>query len=204
MQIGKVLGTPIKVDTTTSMATRVKFARLCVEIDLSKSLLTRVQVGSLSQAIEYEALHTVSFSCGIVGHRMDKCPAHQPPSESNTKEAAASDKPDMETRVSTANYGPWMLVQRKFRRGSTQKVKAQQNGRDHDSSNRFVALDSLENMEDEIPVNEEVIEAWNKGLRGDSARLSPLRKLRRKQESRKLKLLKIGPPLSLKHSLILF
>lgn len=72
MDIGKQLGKAIRLDTNTSSASRGKFARICVEVDLSKPLVSRVQVQGLSQAIEYEALHTVCFSCGIVGHRMDK------------------------------------------------------------------------------------------------------------------------------------
>lgn len=42
MEIGNQIGKPIKVDTKTTMATRGKFARVCVEVNLSKPLITRV------------------------------------------------------------------------------------------------------------------------------------------------------------------
>lgn len=78
----------------------------------------------------------------------------------------------METRPVADNFGPWMLVKRKFRKGSAQKGKSQQIDRDLDPNKKFVQLDSLESMEDEIAVNGEVIAACNKGVREDSARLS--------------------------------
>ncbi|KAI7983905.1 hypothetical protein LOK49_LG15G00480 [Camellia lanceoleosa] len=36
--IAKSLGKPLKIDWTTAMATRGKFARICIEMDLSKPL----------------------------------------------------------------------------------------------------------------------------------------------------------------------
>lgn len=144
-------------------------------MDLAKPLVSRVQVGGLSQAIEYEALHTVCFSCGVVGHRIDQCSnkSSEPVRTAipATMEQEQGNSSKMETKAVTENCGPWMLVKRKFWKGSTNKGKSQHNGRSQDS-NRFKALDSLENLEEDCPVNDEVIEAWNKGVSGESARLS--------------------------------
>lgn len=57
---------------------------------------------------------------------------------------------NQEDRNKVMTGGTWMLVQRKFRKSTAKKGKQQLNNRDHDSNNRYVALDSLENMEEEI------------------------------------------------------
>ncbi|PPR90369.1 hypothetical protein GOBAR_AA30316 [Gossypium barbadense] len=41
IRIGKLVGKPIKVDSNTSLGTRGKFAGICVEVDLSKPLLSQ-------------------------------------------------------------------------------------------------------------------------------------------------------------------
>ncbi|OMO97270.1 hypothetical protein CCACVL1_04612 [Corchorus capsularis] len=43
MNVGRQLGKPIRLDTNTSKVVRGKFARICVEIDLFKPLVSRVQ-----------------------------------------------------------------------------------------------------------------------------------------------------------------
>ncbi|XP_028061200.1 uncharacterized protein LOC114264702 [Camellia sinensis] len=68
-----VLGTPLKVDISTAMAARGKYARVCVEIDLHKPLISRITIGRYHYVVEYEHLHTLCFSCGRVGHRKEKC-----------------------------------------------------------------------------------------------------------------------------------
>lgn len=63
-----------KLDANTSLASRGKFARICVDIDLCKPLVSKVHIGDFVQVIEYEAIHTLCFECGVVGHRKDNCP----------------------------------------------------------------------------------------------------------------------------------
>lgn len=41
IKIGKNVGRPVKVDNTTSLVSKGKFARVCVEIDFSKPLLSK-------------------------------------------------------------------------------------------------------------------------------------------------------------------
>ncbi|MBA0699118.1 hypothetical protein Goari_000782 [Gossypium aridum] len=36
IKVGKLVGRPIKLDSNTTYTTRGKFARICIEIDLSK------------------------------------------------------------------------------------------------------------------------------------------------------------------------
>ncbi|XVF38700.1 hypothetical protein REPUB_Repub20aG0124200 [Reevesia pubescens] len=74
MDIGRKIGKPLRLDASTSLAIRSKFAHICVEVDLSKLFISRVRVGHFIQIIEYEAMHTVCFECGIYDHHVDNCP----------------------------------------------------------------------------------------------------------------------------------
>lgn len=69
MKIGKQIGRPVKIDTTTSLASIGKFARICVEVDLSKSLLAKFTLEEEVLPIEYEGINLVCFQCGIYGHK---------------------------------------------------------------------------------------------------------------------------------------
>lgn len=57
------------MDPNTSYATRGKFARVCVEIDLNKPLVPKIYVGGNWQTIEYEGLNLICFKCGHVDHK---------------------------------------------------------------------------------------------------------------------------------------
>lgn len=67
MKIGRQIGRPVKIDITTSLISIGKFARLCVEVDLSKPLLAKFTVGETVIPIEYEGIHMVCFICGFMG-----------------------------------------------------------------------------------------------------------------------------------------
>ncbi|KAF7833066.1 uncharacterized protein G2W53_015399 [Senna tora] len=72
-RIGGLIGKTLKVDPTTSLTSRGKFARICVEINLKKQLVPWVEVTGRSYAVEYEGLHMVCFHCGRYGHTKDGC-----------------------------------------------------------------------------------------------------------------------------------
>ncbi|RYR05350.1 hypothetical protein Ahy_B06g085220 [Arachis hypogaea] len=59
----------LKVDHATSIHSRGRFARICVEIDLSKKLVPRISVMGYTLSIEYEGLHLICFECGKYGHK---------------------------------------------------------------------------------------------------------------------------------------
>lgn len=72
-QIGASLGTMPKIDKTTSVHSRGKFARICVELDLSNPLISHIEIRGYHLNIEYEGLHQICFSCGRYGHKADRC-----------------------------------------------------------------------------------------------------------------------------------
>ncbi|KAL7211244.1 hypothetical protein ACSBR2_014178 [Camellia fascicularis] len=71
--IAKALGVPLKVDIHTAMVARGKHARVCVEIDLRKPLISHFTIDKYTYGVEYERLHSLCFSCGRIGHRQESC-----------------------------------------------------------------------------------------------------------------------------------
>lgn len=68
-RIGNVLGSMLKVNKLTSIHSRGRFARLCVELDFSHPLTMHIMVRSNLVYLEYEGLHVVCFKCGVYGHK---------------------------------------------------------------------------------------------------------------------------------------
>lgn len=78
VKIGKNAGRPIKVDNTTSLVSKGSFARVCVEIDISKPLISKFTLEQKVWPIVYEGLHLVCFSCGLYGHKAEQCGKDSP------------------------------------------------------------------------------------------------------------------------------
>ncbi|XP_028052338.1 uncharacterized protein LOC114256851 [Camellia sinensis] len=134
--IAKVLGKPLKVDINTAMAARGKYARVCIEMDLRKPLVSHITIGRYNYVVEYEHLHLLCFSCGRVGHRKEKCPefsviqsekmtkkmtVNQMDAASGLKETQPNGHTDHElsTDKETHGYGPWTIAttRRKYLHG---------------------------------------------------------------------------------------
>ncbi|CAN1181686.1 hypothetical protein LINPERHAP2_LOCUS35546 [Linum perenne] len=67
-RIGDRIGKIVRIDHTTLEASRGNFARICVEVDLSKPLLSKYHLRRRVRRIEYEGLHTICFACGCYEH----------------------------------------------------------------------------------------------------------------------------------------
>lgn len=108
----------IKVDVATLLASRVKFARVCVEVDLEKPLMVGYQMHGEFWRQQYEGLHDLCFGCGRYGHMDATCLLKDAGAEGDRKDAGqvtTSDKPKrMETQNEehpTSGYDDWMVVQ---------------------------------------------------------------------------------------------
>ncbi|XP_039136891.1 receptor-like protein EIX2 [Dioscorea cayenensis subsp. rotundata] len=70
-------GNLIKVDEFTSTLARSKYARVCIEIDLSKPLCRGFWIGDDFQrvfvVVMYERLPTFCYNCGLIGHGSKSC-----------------------------------------------------------------------------------------------------------------------------------
>ena len=54
LQIGKAIGNVLRVDTHTASKSRGRFARLCVQVDVEKPLVTAILIGKREQSVCYE------------------------------------------------------------------------------------------------------------------------------------------------------
>ncbi|XP_057724138.1 uncharacterized protein LOC130940104 [Arachis stenosperma] len=70
-KVGKALGTMLKIDELTSIHSRGKFARVCVEIDLRKPVIPIFSTLGKEFKLEYEGLYQICFKCGRYGHRLE-------------------------------------------------------------------------------------------------------------------------------------
>ena len=74
LHMGKAIGNVLRVDTHTASESRGRFARLCVQIDVEKLLVTAVLIGRFEQAVYYEGIQKLYFAYGRMGHRKENCP----------------------------------------------------------------------------------------------------------------------------------
>lgn len=72
-RIGNLLGKLLKIDSLTTDQNRGKFARLCVELDLTKPLEAFTQINQVWYNIEYEGLPDICYLCGRYGHKKENC-----------------------------------------------------------------------------------------------------------------------------------
>ena len=63
----------MKVDATTLEQARGKYARICIEVDLKKELLSEFALHGKTYCLQYESLHTVCFCCGLYEHLLEAC-----------------------------------------------------------------------------------------------------------------------------------
>lgn len=84
-EIGKNVGRFVKVDDHTwktiankgqpgAATERARFARICVKVDLRKTLVSKFVFEEEEFKIEYEGLNLICFECGKFGHKKETCP----------------------------------------------------------------------------------------------------------------------------------
>ncbi|CAN1185242.1 hypothetical protein LINPERHAP2_LOCUS37435, partial [Linum perenne] len=70
-RIGNYIGKTVLLDLATSAGARARYARVCVEVDLTKPLLGKYIIDNRVYRVEYESLENICFSCGVYGHKED-------------------------------------------------------------------------------------------------------------------------------------
>ena len=115
----------LKIDKTTAIGTQGNYEWICVEVDLTKLLLSKFKLRRRIQQITYEGLHLICFQCGQYGHKKENCLYGEMHRETS-HESTAMDQSLRETVTNrgvgidvktpeiipeiTHQYGLWMVI----------------------------------------------------------------------------------------------
>ncbi|XP_058746880.1 uncharacterized protein LOC131619849 [Vicia villosa] len=152
--IGNRIGKTVKVDKTTSQVERGKYARICVEVDLSKPLLAMFTIKKKMYKIEYEGLHLICLVCGRFGHYKEGCSENKRVNNDSSEKGGNSSEATHgvgDLLQGGMGDGPWKVVQKQIRGKKLMGEKKNSspaiiNGRSGISGSRFNLL-SQENPE---------------------------------------------------------
>lgn len=78
IRLGSILGNVLRVHPSTMNLTQQRYAKVCVELDVSKSLLEKLWIGTSKEygweiSLEYEGNHAYCEYCGLLGHTLGLC-----------------------------------------------------------------------------------------------------------------------------------
>ncbi|CAN0905673.1 hypothetical protein LINGRAHAP2_LOCUS23805 [Linum grandiflorum] len=112
MRIASRIGKPVGVDRATKERARGKYARVCVEVNLTKALLPKYKIEGIPYLIVYEGFHKICTNCGAYGAPTHLCKCQNP--------LEAPPETEMTSFVHNASngkvFGDWMMPRRKYRR----------------------------------------------------------------------------------------
>ncbi|CAL9223353.1 unnamed protein product [Arabidopsis halleri] len=118
-EIARGLGKPLKVDVTTLKFERARFARICVEVNLSKPLKGTVLINGERYFVAYEGLTKICSMCGLYGHLVHTCPK----GAADREIAVAESNKAKETVVPPREDDGFTVVRRAGRRPSAPAQK---------------------------------------------------------------------------------
>ncbi|CAL1410590.1 unnamed protein product [Linum trigynum] len=164
MRIAARAGTPVRVYRAKKLGARGVYARACIEVDLTKPLLSKYKVEGVEYEINYEGLDNVCFECGMYGHSKNACPTLH--SNEHTQETTLGGNPTDQVKHTEA-YGEWMIAKRRERRpnrradqgvvGNPTGKKASRDGNFAPGS-RFSVLECEEVDNDIVPTKDTEME----------------------------------------------
>ncbi|KAK3185110.1 hypothetical protein Dsin_028427 [Dipteronia sinensis] len=98
-----------KVDPITMNQARGRFARICVEIDISKPLLGSLSIDDRDIRVEYESLGLICFNCGRYGHNKESC--REGMVDDIADEMVETNEPcEGNVKKEEHPYGQWLIV----------------------------------------------------------------------------------------------
>ncbi|CAN1822231.1 hypothetical protein LINPERHAP1_LOCUS29902 [Linum perenne] len=127
-RIGNCIGKTVRLDLATTVGACARYARVCVEVDLSKLLLGKYQLEDKTFFVEYESLETICFSCGIYGHKLDVCVPLSSPHELTEKEVESTPATKEVEKATGECVNVTLKSKGKTRRGSNSQVQNQPSG----------------------------------------------------------------------------
>ncbi|CAL1403366.1 unnamed protein product [Linum trigynum] len=69
MKIGRRIGISIRIDEATRTVARSDYARVCVQVDLTKPLLSKFSINGKKYFVQYEGLEKICLNCGTYSER---------------------------------------------------------------------------------------------------------------------------------------
>ncbi|KAL4284355.1 hypothetical protein GQ457_16G011300 [Hibiscus cannabinus] len=134
-------GTVVRIDYNTDVASRGRFARLAVTVNLDKPLISGIVIDGQWQPVEYEGLPSICYGCGKYGHSKEVCgQSGQKSVEDRMCGNKELNKEDL--------YGPWMQVSNRRRKPPVRKDVGAETGNGgivgRASGSRFSALSQLQ------------------------------------------------------------
>ena len=128
------------MDYNTGEAQRGKFARVAVEINLLKPLVSHFMIDGRVQRVEYEDLSLIYFHCGKCGHTSEFCKEREHVQTMSVEDANRDQgnmsmslekrngmekegKNELEANNGKLNLGPWMYMPKHGRRNFLRKVR---------------------------------------------------------------------------------
>ncbi|XP_056690284.1 uncharacterized protein [Spinacia oleracea] len=156
-RIGEKIGRVVRIDKNTESMDRGQYVRFCIEVDLSKPLLSKFRLNGRVWRIQYEGLRQICFKCGHLGHKDAECPKFEAsltttdvgvggelverPREAEKK----AQKPEEHD-----SYGAWMLVQRAPRRTNTRTRSIQGRNTDQRESGSKAATSKVQQQPNQL------------------------------------------------------
>lgn len=106
--LGNTLGCAVRVDLTSDNVERGKFARVCIDLDLTKPLVPTILALGRVVCVEYEGLPNICYKCGIYGHRLEECSSMHAnvPDGAEPQPPHSKDPPGL---IADTPYGTWLL-----------------------------------------------------------------------------------------------
>ncbi|KAI5352205.1 hypothetical protein L3X38_005096 [Prunus dulcis] len=153
-RIGNLLGKLLKIDALTTSQNRGKFARLCIELDMTKPLDAFIQINQIWYNIEYEGLPDICYHCGLYGHKSDSCTQRRKPTtvmpEGNQSDPSGEqvgqdtnmEKESGEEVVENLR-GPWMNVPPRRKTKTGAKIWGGESNSLNPQGSRFDALEKI-------------------------------------------------------------
>ena len=137
-KIGSKIARVLRVDSTTANMEWGQYPRLCIEVDLTKPLLSKFRLNRQIWDIQYEGLKMICFKCGKQGHKEAACANDkQQESEGNVTTIQPTSQPNQnKTTQEEATYGSWMLVKKPGRRSNRQQNQIVSRGGERMGTNR--------------------------------------------------------------------
>ncbi|CAN1254120.1 hypothetical protein LINPERPRIM_LOCUS8540 [Linum perenne] len=160
------IGAPIRIDRQTALITRGKFARVCVEVNLSKPLIPLIGVEDNWLKVEYEGIPLICLKCSHAGHDSASCTRFMMEEETPPSNVATPTKTDPRNTMGNGldeGFGNWMVVQprvqtkrRGQRKTGNQRNAEKSNNSRKNQTNRFATLEVALEETTKLPEREKV------------------------------------------------